>query len=127
MVHWLGEGTDVMICLARDPPLQPNDDPNITLTTPSTSMCLNNFLGKKYSMLNILFPILVFISYDYGDTFVDKTENFRLNKSNNIINSTVDLFVTHPKFNTVSKLLLIIIIKLSSNTNEWMYFLDCFY
>lgn len=37
MVHWLGEGTDVMICLARDPPLGPNDDPNVTLTTPSTS------------------------------------------------------------------------------------------
>jgi hypothetical protein len=37
MVHWLGEGTDVMICLARDPPLGPNDDPSITLTSPSTS------------------------------------------------------------------------------------------
>jgi hypothetical protein len=37
MVHWLGEGSDVMICLARDPPLGPNDDPNTTITAPSTS------------------------------------------------------------------------------------------
>lgn len=37
MVHWLGEGSDVMICLARDPPLGPNDDPNATATAPSTS------------------------------------------------------------------------------------------
>lgn len=79
MVHWLGENTDVMICLARDPPIGPNDDPQTTITTPST----------------------IFISYDYGDTFIDKTESFQLNKSNNIINSTVDLFVTHPKFNTI--------------------------
>lgn len=100
MVHWLGEGSDVMICLARDPPLGPNDDPNTTITAPSTS---------KYScssscptLWSKIFMFAVFISYDYGDTFTDKTENFRLNKSNTIINSTVDLFVTHPKFNTVS-------------------------
>lgn len=46
--------------------------------------------------------ISVFISYDYGDTFVDKTESFRLINSNNSNNISVDLFVTHPKFNTVS-------------------------
>lgn len=44
----------------------------------------------------------VFISYDYGDTFIDMTESFQLSKSDTKINSTVDLFVTHPKFNTVS-------------------------
>lgn len=80
MVHWLGEGTEVMICLARDPPLGPNEDPN-TSTPPA--------------------PSTIFISYDYGDTFQDKTDNFRLNKSGEIINSTVDLFITHPKFNTI--------------------------
>lgn len=82
MVHWLGEGSDVMICLARDPPPGPSDDPNMQIPSPST----------------------IFISYDYGDTFNDKTENFRLNKNGSIINSTVDVFITHPKFNTVSLL-----------------------
>lgn len=81
MVHWLGEGTNVMICLARDPPLSPHEDPNTTpLPTPST----------------------IFISYDYGDKFEDKSDMFMLNKTDKMINSTVDQFMTHPKFNTVS-------------------------
>uniref|UniRef100_W4VRP1 Sortilin-related receptor n=1 Tax=Corethrella appendiculata TaxID=1370023 RepID=W4VRP1_9DIPT len=80
MVHWLGEGTDVMICLAREPPLGPLDDPK-TLPPPS--------------------PSSIFISHDYGDTFVDKTEMFRLNISGKLISSTVDQFMTHPKFNTI--------------------------
>lgn len=97
MVHWLGEGSDVMICLARDPPLGPNDDPNTTITAPSTS----ELQGWLRISITLRLPT-VFISYDYGDTFQDKTEQFRLNKSNTMINSTVDLFITHPKFNTVS-------------------------
>lgn len=101
MVHWLGEGSDVMICLARDPPLGPNDDPNTTITAPSTSEFILLLLRAEIQP-KIFAPFAVFISYDYGDTFQDKTENFQLNKSNIIVNSTVDLFVTHPKFNTVS-------------------------
>lgn len=100
MVHWLGEGSDVMICLARDPPLGPNDDPNTTVTAPSTSKFIALFFPSPRS--DNFFMFAVFISYDYGDTFQDKTEKFQLNKTNTIINSTVDLFVTHPKFNTVS-------------------------
>lgn len=99
MVHWLGEGSDVMICLARDPPLGPNDDPNTTITAPSTSEFISSF--HRELLLKISFVVSVFISYDYGDTFQDKTPSFQLNKSNTIIHSTVDLFVTHPKFNTV--------------------------
>ena len=49
MVHWLGEGTNVMICLARDPPLGPNDDPNVTTTTPSTSNLQKIIIQKKMS------------------------------------------------------------------------------
>jgi hypothetical protein len=81
MVHWLGENTDVMICLAREPPLGPSEDAK-SLPPPN--------------------PSSVFISQDYGDTFEDKTELFNLNVSGQIINSTVDKFMTHPKFNTVS-------------------------
>ena len=56
MVHWLGEGTNVMICLARDPPLGPNDDPNVTTTTPSTSNLTK--LKKNYSEKNLTISIL---------------------------------------------------------------------
>lgn len=105
MVHWLGEGSDVMICLARDPPLGPNDDPNTTVTAPSTSEfivnCKTSAANRQWFFFHPI-QFTVFISYDYGDTFTDKTTMFQLNKSNTIINSTVDVFVTHPKFNTVS-------------------------
>lgn len=82
MVHWLGEGTDVIICLAREPPLGPLDDP------------------KKAP---VPAPSAVFLSYDYGNTFQDKTELFSLTINNSTIQSTVDEFITHLKFNTVRK------------------------
>lgn len=93
-----------MICLARDPPLGPNDDPNTAVTAPSTSkfIVLTLRLASRCSLKIVFDVVSVFISYDYGDTFQDKTDNFQLNKSNTIVKSTVDLFVTHPKFNTVS-------------------------
>jgi sortilin-related receptor len=81
MVHWLGENTDVMICLAREPPSGPSEDAKL-LPPPA--------------------PSSVFISQDYGDTFEDKTQMFSLNISGHIVMSTVDKFMTHPKFNTVS-------------------------
>lgn len=85
MVHWLGDGTNVMICLAREPPLGPLDD------VPASAK-----------------PSAVYISYDYGDTFVDKTLLFtvpvdRKDVNGKQMNSTLDQFVTNPSFNTVSQ------------------------
>lgn len=74
MVHWAGEGSDVVICLARDP------SPHTT-TKPQ--------------------PSSVYISYDYGDTFVDKTSNFTLPKgTDKPTSASIDKFFNHPKFNT---------------------------
>jgi sortilin-related receptor len=42
MVHWLGEGSDVMICLARDPPLGPKEDAGSIMVSPSTGMKFEN-------------------------------------------------------------------------------------
>lgn len=82
MVHWLGEGTDVIICLAREPPLGILDDPK---KAPPPS------------------PSSVFLSFDYGDTFQDKSDLFNLTINGTSIRSTVDEFITHLKFNTVSE------------------------
>lgn len=81
MVHWLGEGTNVMICLAREPPLGPKED---VKTAPPPS------------------PSSVYISYDYGDTFEDKTEMFKVLVNGTEQNSTLDQFMTHNNFSTVS-------------------------
>lgn len=80
MVHWLGDGTNVMICLAREPPVGPMDE------TPATSK-----------------PSSVYISYDYGDTFEDKTLLFRVLINGTEMNSTLDQFVTNQNYNTVSQ------------------------
>lgn len=81
MVHWLGEGTNVMLCLAREPPPGPTEDSKTTAI-----------------------PSSVYISYNNGDTFDDKTYLFQLvdSKTNETINSTLDQFSTHPTYNTVS-------------------------
>uniref|UniRef100_A0A1Y1LMI9 Sortilin-related receptor n=1 Tax=Photinus pyralis TaxID=7054 RepID=A0A1Y1LMI9_PHOPY len=68
MVDWVGEGSNVIICLARDP-------------TPQTS----------------LNPSCVYISYDYGDTYENKTHLFKLENGNF---STVEKFYNHPKYNS---------------------------
>lgn len=80
MVHWLGEGTNVLICLAREPPPLAHE----VITTPPS-------------------PSSVFISYDYGDTFQDKTADFRIkiNETTEIA-STLDQFITHSKYHSVS-------------------------
>ncbi|XP_058466286.1 sortilin-related receptor-like [Malaya genurostris] len=77
IVHWLGEGTSVMICLAREPPA----DNDAKAPPPQ--------------------PSRIFVSKDYGDTFDDQTEMFALNINGSIVNSTVEQFFTHPKFNTI--------------------------
>lgn len=79
MVHWLGDGTNVMICLAREPPVGPMHE------TPSSSK-----------------PSSVYISYDYGDNFQDKTLLFTVLINGTEVNSTLDQFVTNQNYNTVS-------------------------
>lgn len=81
MVHWLGEGTNVMLCLAREPPPAPSEEVKPT----------NN-------------PSAVYISYNNGDTFEDKTYLFQLNDTTTgkMFNSSLDQFTTHPTYNTVS-------------------------
>ncbi|XP_044750079.1 sortilin-related receptor-like [Coccinella septempunctata] len=71
MVHWVREGSSVIVCLARDPsPLSDNTPVN---------------------------PSSVYISYDYGDTYVEKVDEFKLADGNL---STLEKFYNHPRYNT---------------------------
>lgn len=87
MVHWVGEGSNVIICLARD-------------STPSMRVP-----GSKFSEPSN--PSAVYISYDYGDTFVNKTEEFRISFAPNAPYATLDKFTNHPKFYKYVSLFLI--------------------
>ncbi|KAG8226274.1 hypothetical protein J437_LFUL004831 [Ladona fulva] len=69
MVHWAGEGSDVIICLARDP---------------------SSLRGK---------PSSVYISYDYGNNFENKTDFFTLQDGTDNY-AAIDKFYNHPKYNT---------------------------
>lgn len=71
MVHWVGEGSDIIICLARD--------------------AINNQINVEMN------PSAVFISYNYGETYENKNEFF---KKPDGTNSTVEKFYNHPKYNT---------------------------
>lgn len=74
MVHWVGEGSNVVICLSRDP-----TPPGLLgMVQPST-------------------PSSVFISYDYGDTYENKTDAFKLPNGSYAV---LDKFYNHPKYNT---------------------------
>lgn len=81
MVHWLGEGTNVMLCLAREPPPGPTDE----------------IKGSAHSSS-------VYISYDNGNQFSDKTYLFMINDTDTkkLIKSSIDQFTTHPVYNSVS-------------------------
>ena len=70
MVHWAGEGSDVIMCLARDP-----------------------------SRSAIVHPSAVFISYDYGNSFENKTESFKFGENNSHY-AHLDKFYIHPKYNS---------------------------
>lgn len=70
IVHWAGEGSSVIICLARDPPSVPNwKDP----------------------------PSALYISYDYGDTFVNKTDEFKFKNGTNDTYARLEKFYIHPQ------------------------------
>lgn len=61
MVHWVGENSNVIICLARE--------------------------GYSSSA--------IYISYDYGDTYKNKTDDFKIDASKNVY-ASIDKFYIHP-------------------------------
>lgn len=71
-----------MLCLAREPPPGPLDE----------------FKSAPH-------PSSVYISYDNGDTFTNKSELFMINDTttNKLIESSIDQFTTHPVYNSVSR------------------------
>lgn len=71
MVHWVGEGSNVIICLARDS--SPRNKGGVS-------------------------PSALFISYDYGKNFTNKTENFRLGNGPDSGYAQIDKFFNHPKY-----------------------------
>ncbi|CAH0727121.1 unnamed protein product, partial [Brenthis ino] len=71
MVHWVGEGSNVIICLARD------------------SSSRNK---------GALSASALYISYDYGKNFTNKTESFRLGDSPDSGYAQLDKFFNHPKY-----------------------------
>ncbi|CAH2090468.1 unnamed protein product [Euphydryas editha] len=71
MVHWVGEGSDVIICLARD----------------SSSRSKENASSSA-----------LYISYDYGKNFINKTESFRLGDEADSGYAQLDKFFNHPKY-----------------------------
>ncbi|XP_060532386.1 sortilin-related receptor-like isoform X2 [Cylas formicarius] len=73
MVHWVGEHSKVVICLARDPS--------------------SGILGLQQAS-----PSAVYISYDDGDTYKNKTDQFQL--PNNKGYATLEKFYNHPVYNT---------------------------
>jgi hypothetical protein len=82
MVHWAGEGSDVILCLARDSP--------------------------RSGMVASSRPSAVYISYDYGNEFENKTDSFKL-EGKKVPYAALEKFFIHPKYNShVSKLWLMI-------------------
>ncbi|CAG4953069.1 unnamed protein product [Colias eurytheme] len=71
MVHWVGEGSNVIICLARDS--SPRNKGSIS-------------------------PSALYISYDYGKNFTNKTESFRLGDEPDSGYAQLDKFFNHPKY-----------------------------
>ncbi|XP_063385358.1 sortilin-related receptor-like [Cydia fagiglandana] len=71
MVHWVGEGSNVIICLARD-------------SSPKSK--------------GVFSPSALFISYDYGKNFTNKTDMFKLDDTPNSGYAQLDKFFNHPKY-----------------------------
>ncbi|KAJ3658176.1 hypothetical protein Zmor_009933 [Zophobas morio] len=78
MVHWVGEGSNVIICLARDP----------------TPALIPGLMPANVG------PSAVYISYDYGDTYNNKTELFKVSDGPPATYATLEKFYNHPKYNT---------------------------
>ena len=78
MVHWVGEGSSIIICLARDSMTQSNKSTKNSTTS---------------------HPSAVYISYDYGDSFDNKTEKFKTSDEQNATYASLDKFYNHPTFN----------------------------
>ncbi|ERL95566.1 sortilin-related receptor [Dendroctonus ponderosae] len=72
MVHWVGDKSKVIICLARDP-LVTQFDPKLTK------------------------PSAVFISFDDGDSYADKSDQFKLPNGRYAL---LDKFYNHPTLNS---------------------------
>ncbi|KAJ8956181.1 hypothetical protein NQ318_020732 [Aromia moschata] len=72
MVHWVGEKSKVVICLARDPAA----------------------VVPGFAAVN---PSAVYISYDDGDTYENKTDIFKMSNGSF---ATLEKFYNHPKYNT---------------------------
>lgn len=82
MVHWVGEGSNIIICLARD------------------SLPMGNGRNKLTQLTQ---PSAVYISYDYGETFQNKTSHFKISDEPNADYAIIDKFHNHPEiFNFVS-------------------------
>ncbi|KAJ2951649.1 hypothetical protein O0L34_g13807 [Tuta absoluta] len=71
MVHWVGEGSNVIICLARDS--SPRNKGGVS-------------------------PSALFISYDYGKNFTNKTDMFKLGDEPDSGYAQLDKFFNHPKY-----------------------------
>ncbi|XP_034941871.1 sortilin-related receptor-like [Chelonus insularis] len=78
MVHWVGEKSNVIICLARN--------------SSSSVRSQGARLGADTN------PSAVYISYDYGDSFENKTDLFKISTDPDQY-ATLDKFYNHPKFN----------------------------
>lgn len=85
LVHWIGERNDVIVCLTKN--------------------------GKRHTTMGRLLPSAVYISYDYGDTFENKTESFALDDKKKSY-ARLDQFVSHPKYTSHVSMLWIFIILL---------------
>ncbi|XP_059482311.1 sortilin-related receptor-like [Neocloeon triangulifer] len=75
MVHWAGDNSNVVVCLAKD----------VVLVSGTTKS---------------LRPSAVYISYDYGSTFKNKTDHFKLNDSPDAPYAHLDKFYQHSKFSS---------------------------
>ncbi|XP_063907725.1 sortilin-related receptor-like isoform X2 [Zophobas morio] len=71
IVHWVGNGSNAIICLARNP--NPTQDSE---------------------------PSAVYISYDNGDTYEDKTSLFKVSNESDQIYATLEKFYIHPTYDT---------------------------
>ena len=71
MVHWVGNGSNVIICLARD-----------SNTTQDSE------------------PSALYISYDDGDTYENKTNLFKVSNESDQTYATLEKFYIHPTYDT---------------------------